>query len=124
MRPIPPKLREEIANDPFMRKCIYSDIGKGHECRGRVEWEHAWTYAGKQINEAWAIVPVCTYHHRGDGLDKDYNRFRAITRADIDDLEKRMPKTNWRQMRKYLCGKYKGLEVGDEGLDIISPPRL
>jgi len=64
-----------------MKKCIYSD------CPGKPEWEHAFTYQ-KQINEAWAIVPACAYHHRGKGLDKDYNRYRAIIRADIIDLQK------------------------------------
>jgi len=125
MKPIPLKLREEIAKDPFMKRCIYEHIGKGHECRGRIEWEHAFIYQ-TQINEAWAIVPVCTYHHRGDGLDKDYNRYCAIIRADIDDIMRSMPKTNWRQIKKYLCEKYKGIKIKrfDEGLDVITPPRL
>ena len=99
MRPIPPKLREQIAKDPFMKDCIYPG------CAGKPEWEHAFTYK-QQINEAWAIVPVCAYHHRGAGLDKDYNRYRAIIRADIDDLCVRMPKKDWRQIYKYLTQKY------------------
>ncbi len=102
MRPIPKKLREEIARDPFMKTCIR----RNEECSGRIEWEHAFTYAGKQINEAWAIVPVCVYHHRGLGLDKEYNQYRAIIRADIEDLCKRMPNKDWRQIKNYLVGKY------------------
>lgn len=97
MRPIPPKLKEQIANDPFMAKCIY--VG----CENPPEWEHAFTYAGKQINEWWAIIPVCKYHHRGKGLNKEYNQYRAIIRANIDDLCKRMPNKDWRQIKRYLC---------------------
>lgn len=101
MRLIPVKLRQQIANDPFMDRCIYEG------CNGRPEWEHAFNYQ-QQVNEAWAIVPVCEYHHRGAGLDKNYNQYRAIIRADIEDLMKRMPKKNWRQIKKYLVEKYEG----------------
>ncbi|MCK5061784.1 hypothetical protein KAR28_04485 [Candidatus Parcubacteria bacterium] len=102
MQIIPLDIREEIADDPFMLECIYRKIGRGLECDGRVEWEHA----HGQINEKWNIIPVCTYHHRGAGLDKDYNRYIAICRADINDLEIRMPRTPWRQIKKHLCKKY------------------
>ncbi len=105
MRLIPLKLRKQISADKFMKRCIYNDIGRGGECEGRVEWEHAFTYR-QQINEVWAIVPVCSYHHRGNGLDKGYNEYRAIIRADIDDLCQRMPKKNWRQIKKYLISEY------------------
>ena len=100
MRPIPLAMRNQMSADPFMAHCIYPG------CGGKPEWEHAWIYAGRQINEPWAIVPCCTYHHRGDGLDKDYNRYRSLIRADIDDLCSRMPKKNWRQELKYLKSKY------------------
>lgn len=100
MRPIPIKLREQIAADPFMKRCIYK------YCQGKPEWEHAFLYAGKQINEVWAIIPVCEHHHRGPGLDKDYNRYRALERADLADLKKRMPKKNWSQIFSFLNLKY------------------
>ena len=102
MRPIPIKLRTQIAQDIFMQKCIYNNC----DCEGRIEWEHAFLYAGKQINESWNILPVCIFHHRGNGLNKEYNQFRAIIRADIIDLEARMPKKNWRQVYNYLTKKY------------------
>lgn len=94
-----------------MSKCIYKHTGQGEKCEGRVEWEHAFCYK-TQINEAWAIVPCCTYHHRGAGLDKDFNKFMAIMRADIDDVQRRMPKHNWIQEKKYLQNKYKNVVIG------------
>ena len=100
MRPIPLKMRKQIAEDSFMENCIYDN----KDCAGRVEWEHAMTYKG-QINEPWAIIPCCTYHHRGAGLDKDYNRYRALIRATDEDLEK-FPRTDFKQLKKYLTKKY------------------
>ena len=99
MRPIPKKLREQIAADPFMQKCVYQ------HCWFKPEWEHALLYQNKQINEAWAIIPVCTYHHRGGGMDKDYHRFVALSRATDDDLKK-YPRVDWGQMKKYLTKQY------------------
>ncbi len=48
MRPISPKLREQMANDPYYKYCARG----GPDCNGRITWEHCFTYAGKQINEA------------------------------------------------------------------------
>lgn len=82
-----------------MKQCIYRN------CSGKPECEHAFTYQGRQINEKWALVPVCTYHHRGNGLDKNYNRYRAILRATDDDFKK-YPKADWKQLKKYLIMRY------------------
>ena len=100
MRPIPLELREQIAKDPFMKKCIYAG------CPREPEWEHAWIYAGKQINEWWAIVPVCAYHHRGKGLDKAYNQYRSIIRIDISEIIKKYPNKDWLRINNYLNRKY------------------
>ena len=95
MRPIPQKLRKEIADDPFMWVCIR----KNEDCAGRITWEHAFIYAGKQVNEKWAIVPLCYYHHLGKGLDKRFNQKVALSRATPEDLAK-YPRKNWR-----ACGQ-------------------
>ena len=97
MRPIPPKLREEMANDPYYKVCAR----KNYECSGRITWEHAWIYAGKQINEYWAIIPLCWYHHLGEGLDKKENRRISLRRASHDDLLKYARK-DWEQERLWL----------------------
>jgi hypothetical protein len=101
MRPIPPRLRAKLAADPFMHHCIH------YTCHGKPEWEHAIIVGGKQLNEAWAIVPVCTFHHRGEGLDKQYNRYRAYNRAtdaDFNAYPKSAPA--WLQEKKYLNSIY------------------
>ena len=107
MRPIPLKLREQLASTGEMKLCIYNNA----DCKGRVEWEHAWDYGGKQIQEAWAIIPCCTYHHRGAGLDKDFNHFMSLLKArelasSGVDVFYKYPKKNWPQLWQFLSKKY------------------
>lgn len=106
MRPIPEKLKKQIAQDPNMKFCIY----ESPLCRGKVEWEHAFIYAGKQINEWWAIIGVCVYHHRGAGLNKEFNQFKALDRAvkmgHLPFIMDIYPKIDWLQKYKYLVSKF------------------
>jgi hypothetical protein len=104
MRPIPEKLKKQIASDPRMKFCIHQTA----LCRGKVEWEHAFVYAGKQINEWWAIIGVCVYHHRGQGLDKGFNKYMALKRlnGDFSELEQKYSRENWQQIWNYLSNKY------------------
>ena len=119
MHPIPTEVKERVKLDPFMGACIYVVIGRGHECTKKnippsqkvVEWEHVFKYAGKQIQEHWNLIPVCTYHHREEGLDKRFNEYIALRRANVSDLLLRYPRTNWVQEFKYLSGKYKHLNI-------------
>lgn len=91
MRPIPEKLRNELANDKFYKVCARYD----NDCSGRITWEHAFLYAGRQVNERWAIIPLCWYHHLGEGLNKKINRKIALSRASKEDLKK-YPKNTWK----------------------------
>lgn len=90
-------MREQIAKDPFMKKCIRAHEGN---CSPDITWEHAWIYAGRQINEPWAIVPLCSHHHFKD-LNKNYNRLVALERATKEDLKK-YPKVDWEQKLRGL----------------------
>ena len=97
MRPIPPALRNQLAADPFFARCARWREGN---CDGRITWEHAIIYAGRQVNERWAIIPLCAYHHAvddhqdGGDLDKDLNVLIALSRAEPSELEK-YPKRDW-----------------------------
>jgi hypothetical protein len=88
-----------MAGDPYYQKC--SRIDDLENCSGRITFEHAWIYAGKQIDEKWAIVPECVYHHLSTGLDKSKNKLIALMRATAEDLAK-YPKTNWERLFNYL----------------------
>lgn len=105
---IPTPLLKEILADKFYKVCVRS---KEKSCKGRVTFEHAWIYAGKQIQEKWAIIPLCEYHHdvcswqdRG-ALEKDLNRYESLRRATEADFKK-YPKKDWNQIWKYLKQKY------------------
>jgi len=98
MRPIPPKLRRELADDPFMKSCCICGDQK-------VEFDHVFVYSGSQINERWAIVPLCYLHHRGGKLDRPRTQYISLQRATDEDLAK-YPKRDWRQLKKYLDAQY------------------
>jgi len=105
MHPIPIKLKEEMAADPYYKCCVRWREGT---CSGRITWEHCWLYAGKQIQEKWAIIPLCWFHHLGDGLIKEINHWFSINRMTKNDEEK-YPRKNWFQIRIYLNKKYNKL---------------
>ena len=79
-----------------------------HECEGRSTMEHAWTYQGRQIADAWAIVRLCAWSHLGKGLDKRLNRLLALRNAMDEDLS-RYPRINWVQERIRLEAYAKNL---------------
>lgn len=100
MRPIPLPLRKIISEDPYYRICARWKDGS---CNGRITIEHALIYGGRQVNEIWALIPLCWYHHLGDGLEKLKNQFIALSRATAEDLKKY---PTFIQLKKYLTKKY------------------
>lgn len=61
-------------------------------CAGNLTWEHTIIHAGRQLDEAWAIVILCEYHHAvnmyqdGGDLDKEKNVFYALNQATDAEL--------------------------------------
>lgn len=103
MRPIPQKMRDELASLPRMKRCTVSDFGFG-SCDGRIEWHHVWVYAGRQINEPWAILGACERHHalvNSEWLVRDAFMRASIRLASEEDLAK-YPRKNWNQIKVSL----------------------
>lgn len=100
MNNMPKKLRDQLAKDPEYKVCarLGSDWREG-QCEGRITFEHALTYAGKQIQERFAIIPLCVFHHLGKGLNKRWNIRYAMWRASPEDRAK-YPRLNW-TLEKY-----------------------
>lgn len=94
MRKIPLAHKKNINTDVRFISCAR----RGFDCSGRITIEHAFTYAGRQVNELWAYVPLCWHHHLGKGLDKKLNRLLALRHATPEDLRK-YPKLDWEQLR-------------------------
>ncbi len=112
MNNIPPKLRREMAADPLYTVCARKGY-HGHECQGRITWEHVTTWAGKQLQMKSFIIPLCSYAHSvgrfqdGGDLDKGINMWIALTRASDDELLELSRKgTDYFQMRYMMNKKY------------------
>lgn len=90
MNQMPPKLKSILLSDPRYKRCARYGVG----CAGRVTWEHAFMYAGKQVQEAWNIVPLCWEHHLGAKLDKSMNYRLAAAQATPEDRA-RYPRIKW-----------------------------
>lgn len=106
---IPKKLRAELAADPEYKRCSLEGHG---DCSGRITWEHAILYAGRRINERWAIIPICERHHAvGRFQDagtcrKDLNVWVALNRASDEDLERHSKVVDYKRERERLNGIY------------------
>lgn len=116
MRKIATKLKNEILSDPTYTVCARRD-DPNHQCEGRITWEHAIIYAGKQLNEKWAIVPLCAKAHSvdqfqdGGDLDKDKNVWIALNRATDAELMAVSKVINYKRMRDTMNGYFGGAWV-------------
>lgn len=107
-------MRKELEGLPRMHVCTLNDMQDVYgECYGRVrnpEWHHVWTYAGRQINEWWAILAGCTRHHdmvKTDPAVKAAFETASLLLATEEDLAK-YPKAPWDQRKKALGLKRHG----------------
>ncbi len=99
MTPIPPKLRAEMAEDPWYKKCCLAELG---DCGGRIEWHHVIIYAGKQLQEKWAIVPACHDHHYRAAELNEYFLFVVLSRATLRELRDVSKAVNYMDMKERL----------------------
>lgn len=106
MRKISPEVKAGLLEEPDV--CARRKEGG---CAGRITWEHALTYAGRQIDEIWAIIKLCEYHHSvnhyqdGGDLDKNKNQWIALNRATDEELQK-YPKAGFIELRNRLNKEY------------------
>lgn len=96
-----PQWIKDYWNDNPATKCECQN----KDCGGRLTKEHCFIYAGKQVQELWAIIDLCWNHHLGNFLVKEINQLISLRKATEEDLAK-YPRKNWSQMRKYLEKKY------------------
>ena len=95
--------------DPFYNRCCLTGY-----TGTRIDWHHCFTYRSRQINEAWAIMPVWEQKHSPQGdkdsvhnckETKDYVEYLSLKRATAEDFKK-YPKADFAQKLKYLTKKY------------------
>jgi len=110
MNNTPKKIKDYWQANP-VNKCDRHDEG---DCSGGLTKEHALIYAGKQIQELWAILDICEYHHAinqyqdGGNLDKKKHEWIAMSRMTNIDKAK-YSKRNWNKeltLLESIYGKY------------------
>lgn len=104
MTPIPPKIRKKIGDDLYYKICAIVD----DDCMGRIQFHHVWIYRGKQIQEVFAILPVCEHHHdmvKKSREIKGILELVSLQRATKEELG-RYPNKDWRQITNYLNKKF------------------
>lgn len=113
--PIPLKMREEMSKDPFYgRCCVTGRLGK-------VEWHHNLIFAGKQVNEKFAILPLIEEIHDRvhEKVFKEIVDWIMLNRASDDELVKYGKVRNLkferdrlnREMGPWYPGKYVEVEL-------------
>lgn len=125
MNNVPAKLRRQWALEDMMGKvrvCMRADEGN---CAGRITKEHAVYYAGKQIQEDWAILDICAYHtevdfHQdGGGMNKEKHEWIALNRAPEERLRELSKGEDKLALRDRLNRKY-GIYVDAPSLQGIN----
>lgn len=108
---IPLADRKEWAKDPFYSVCALKGH-HGHECGGKITWEHAMIYGGKKMQTKWSVIPLCERAHAVNSFQdagtmiKELNQWVALNRATDDELRAISKAVDYIHMRKYLNGKY------------------
>lgn len=100
-----------MLDDPYYKVCARAGL-HGHICDGRITFEHVLIYAGRQVQEYWAIIPLCECGHSVDhyqdmgDLNKSINVWIALNRATDDELRKYSKAVNYIQLRATLNLQY------------------
>jgi len=111
MNAIPKALRLELASDPYYKRCARAGLHQ-HECAGRITWEHALYFQGKQVQARYSILPLCAKAHGvdqfldGGDLDKNINEWIALNRATAKELAGLSRARDYRRYREYLNGRF------------------
>ena len=101
MRAIPKKLKEEMARDPFYKRCCIS--GATNE---KIEFHHNLIYAGRQVNEKWCILPLAKSIHDRIVEFKEKCDWIMLNRATDDDLRRYSKAIDYLKERERLNKKY------------------
>lgn len=111
MQHIPQPLLSKILEDPEYKTCARYGWHQ-HICEGRITFDHAVIFAGKQLQERWAIVPLCARGHNVDQFQDvgDHNPtislWIALNRALPEDLARISKAFDYRREKERLNEKY------------------
>lgn len=108
------KLRNEVNLDKEYTLCSLHNYQHAFgPCAGRVTREHAMYYAGKKIQEKWAIIPCCAQHHGVDQFQdgpgeapKIVREWVALNRATDRELMAVSKATDYLKRKDLLNSAY------------------
>lgn len=97
MRAIPPELLQQILLDPFYRKCCLCGSPT-------VQLHHNMIHGGRQVNEKFAILPLCPSCHAIEKRKDIHDKLDRImlSRATDEELKKYSKIINWVKRKKEL----------------------
>ena len=101
--PIPPKLREEMANDKFYEKCCITGLSKNAV---KIDWHHNLQFGGKRVNEKFCILPLADFVHGNITKHKEKCDWIMLNRATDQELEKYSKAIDYKKLRETLNAKY------------------
>ena len=93
--------------------------------QGKLELHHAFTYAGREIQEFWAIMPVLHRKHQRDG-DKDSIHNSDVTKKyvqwillsnylkegySLDAIQEKYPKKDWKEIYQVLVTRFTNVKI-------------
>lgn len=120
MNKVPQKLRRRWQEEDWrgeVRVCMRADEG---DCAGRITKEHAIYYKGSQLQEEWAILDICAFHHGVDqfqdcgNLNKEKHIWIALNRAPeekLREMSKGEDKIALKNRLNAIYGVYKSLSI-------------
>lgn len=97
-------------SDPWMHRCCVTG-----RTDGKIDWHHVYTFASKQISEAWAIIPLLRSVHDRVPADrelKDRTEWIALNRATDEQLRPYCKAIDYIRRREVLNRKFGGPYVG------------
>lgn len=112
MNKVPQKLKNKWHLEDLMgikRICMRSDEGN---CNGRITKEHCITWKGSQLQQEWAILDICAFHHGVDqfqdagDMNKEKHVWIALNRASDEELVQISQSTDYIAWRGRLNAKY------------------
>lgn len=99
--PIPEKLRLEMSQDPYYKKCCITG-----QTTGKIDWHHALQFASKRVNEKFCILPLAKEVHDKISYYKDLCDWIMWSRASPQETARYSKAVNYQQVKERLISKY------------------
>lgn len=116
---MPDALRAKLDADPWMHRCCLT--GRRDQ---KIDWHHQLIFAGQQVNEDWAILPLLTSIHDRIPADrslKDQCDWIMLNRATDEQLRPYCKAIDYIRRRAILNTKFGGPYIGHK---VIHSPTI